>query len=245
VRSGERLASLLLIVLSAMPMASYAQMESGDDPLLRQVDMALEQVRKDPQLKEKETVRVPAWVKSADDEERETEDGPVLRALRAMLDFLTGAGRWLFLALVLILFAVLVLVVIQQLRGRSRWGASVADALPTHVRDLDVRPESLPAEIGRAAWALWERGEGRQALGLLYRGLLSRMVYSHGIPIRDSSTEGDCRALSATYLPDSQRRLAGELIEQWQRTTYGGRPPDADAVRGLCDAFDRELPAHG
>ena len=47
---------------------------------------------------------------------------------------------------------------------------------PTHVRDLDIRPETLPADIGAAARQLWERGEQRAALALLYRGMLSRLV---------------------------------------------------------------------
>ena len=68
---------------------------------------------------------------------------------------------------------------------------------PTHVRDLDIRPESLPDDIGAAARALWDRGEHRAALALLYRGLLSRLAHVHRLPIRDSSTEGDCLALAA------------------------------------------------
>ena len=44
--------------------------------------------------------------------------------------------------------------------------------LPSHVRDLDIRPESLPDDIAGAARALWQRGEHRAALSLLYRGEL-------------------------------------------------------------------------
>ena len=47
-------------------------------------------------------------------------------------------------------------------------------------------PRSLPADIGAAARALWDRGERRAALALLYRGLLSRLVHVHRLPIRDS-----------------------------------------------------------
>ena len=55
----------------------------------------------------------------------------------------------------------------------------------------------LPDDIGAAARALWDRGEQRAALALLYRGMLSRLAHVHRVPIRDSSTEGDCLALAA------------------------------------------------
>src|SRR4029079_6929748 len=73
---------------------------------------------------------------------------------------------------------------------------------PTHVRDLDIRPESPTDDIGAAARQLWDRGEQRAALALLYRGMLSRLAHVHRVPIRDSSTEGDCVELASAQLPE-------------------------------------------
>jgi Domain of unknown function (DUF4129) len=114
--------------------------------------------------------------------------------------------------------------------------------LPTHVRDMDVRPESLPDDIGAVAWGMWERGDARAALSLLYRGLLSRMVYQYSVPVRGSSTEGDCRELSVKHLPDRQGQFAAQLILLWQRAIYGARTPTVDQVRELCAGFDAALP---
>ena len=113
---------------------------------------------------------------------------------------------------------------------------------PTHVRDLDIRPESLPADIGAAARALWDRGEHRAALALLYRGMLSRLAHVHRVPIRDSSTEGDCLALAAQPSRGRARReYASRLVLVWQRFVYGGQDTQAATVHVLCDDFASAL----
>src|SRR6202012_5457640 len=108
---------------------------------------------------------------------------------------------------------------------------------PTHVRDLDIRPESLPDEIGGSALTMWERGEHRSALALLYRGLLSRLAHVHGVPIRDSSTEGDCVALAVTHLPATRSAYVVRLIRVWQRAVYGNIDPTSDEFNSLSAGF--------
>jgi len=113
-------------------------------------------------------------------------------------------------------------------------------AAPTHVQDLDIRPESLPASIGATARRLWDRGEHRAALALLYRGLLSRLAHAYGLPIRDSSTEGDCLALT-TGLGPPARDYAGRLIVLWQSAVYGHLEIETPLVHALCDEFSGAL----
>ena len=100
---------------------------------------------------------------------------------------------------------------------------------PSHVRELDIRPESLPDDIGAAALAVWERGEQRAALALLYRGLLSRLVHAHGVPIRASSTEGDCLALAQSRLAAGSAQYAARLVSVGhggvRRVVAGRRAP--------------------
>jgi hypothetical protein len=109
--------------------------------------------------------------------------------------------------------------------------------VPTHVRDLDIRPESLPVDIGAAARTLWSRGEHRAALALLYRGLLSRLAHVHQVPVKDSSTEGDCLALAVTHLTIDRSEYTSRLIRVWQRAVYGGVNAETSAVYALCDGF--------
>jgi hypothetical protein len=126
--------------------------------------------------------------------------------------------------------------------ARTRFATVDDDAFvaPTHVRDLDIRPESLPADIGAAARALWEHGDHRAALALLYRGMLSRLAHVHRVPIRDSSTEGDCVALAARQLPERSAYVV-HLVRAWQRLGYGHETVESETVYGLCDEFDSAL----
>ena len=112
---------------------------------------------------------------------------------------------------------------------------------PTHVRDLDIRPESLPADVGAAARRLWDQGAHRAALALLYRGVLSRLAHVHRVPIRDSTTEGDCMALAAQHVTAARHAYVVQLVTVWQRAVYGGRPAEQDDVYELCQAFSGAL----
>jgi len=112
---------------------------------------------------------------------------------------------------------------------------------PSHVRDLDIRHESLPADIGAAARTLWERGQARGALSLLYRGALSRLVHLHAVPIRASSTEEECVRLAARTLDRPDSDFLARLVQAWELTVYGSRLPDGAEVLALCAGFDAHL----
>ena len=96
---------------------------------------------------------------------------------------------------------------------------------------------AFPRTSARAARVLWDRGEHRAALALLYRGMLSRLAHVHRIPIRDSSTEGDCLALAASHLTEGRGEYASRLVRVWQRFVYGGQDTQAATVHVLCDDF--------
>ncbi|RYY66444.1 MAG: DUF4129 domain-containing protein [Comamonadaceae bacterium] len=117
------------------------------------------------------------------------------------------------------------------------------DALPSHVGTLDIRPESLPDDIGAAAASLWQRGQQRAALSLLYRGALSRLVHVQQVPIRAASTEGDCIALAERHLDAASQAFFMRLVSAWQLAAYGGRLPVTAGVLALCGEFEQQLPA--
>jgi hypothetical protein len=131
----------------------------------------------------------------------------------------------------------------RTLRDREKARAAGGLATPTHVQDLDIRPESLPDDIGAAARALWDRGERRAALALLYRGLLSRLAHVHSVPIRDSTTEGACVTLAAAHLSEERHEYVARLVRLWQRSVYGGQDADTAAVYSLCTGFTAALDA--
>jgi hypothetical protein len=136
----------------------------------------------------------------------------------------------------------LLVVYIARIVGKP--GAPISEeplVAPTHVRDLDIRPETFPPDIGAAARALWDAGDVRVALALLYRGMLSRLIHTHRVPIRDSSTELECLALAANHLTPRSSEFVAELIRVWQRFVYGGENVQAATVYMLCDDFGPAL----
>ncbi len=102
---------------------------------------------------------------------------------------------------------------------------------------LDVSPEALPADIVVAALAQWREGRAEEALRLLYRGALSRLVDRRQLPVEDSWTEGDCLRhlrLEANGSSPLVDYFTG-LTRTWLRTAYAERPPREDEMRELTD----------
>ncbi len=106
---------------------------------------------------------------------------------------------------------------------------------PRIIMGMDIGRDSLPADIIAAARALWTQGKSRDALSLLYRGALSRLVEQLRLPIRDSDTEDDCllhvaRSGGATGVIDYFRQLT--LI--WMRAAYAGLDAVESEFEKLC-----------
>jgi hypothetical protein len=179
------------------------------------------------------------------DDSKKPDPSPGMPWLRDLARWLSEGGRALVWLLGLVAVATLI---VASRRWWSVHGQALVAAstrLPSHVRELDIRPESLPAEIGAAVRAAWLAGEHRAALSLLYRGALSRLAHGLAVPIEDSSTEGDCIRLAETTLGDERSAFAARLIGAWQLAVYGDRALPTPLVMSLCDDFDRLLPAGG
>lgn len=131
-------------------------------------------------------------------------------------------------------------------RWWRRWDARQAmgavDLPPSHVQALDIRPDSLPDDIGSAAADHWRRGEHRAALSLLYRGALSRLVHGHAVPIRASSTEQECLALARPRLEPAAADFVETLIRLWLASVYAGSTPREADVMSVCSGFATHLP---
>ena len=236
--SALRLA--LLAAAIALSAAVWAQAAPAGVPARAQVQAAVDRVSRDPDLPQK-VKESRLRLKARTPEPAKPDDGD-FKWLREFVRWLTEAGRllvWLAGAAA----AAIVLVSLRRwARARAAAAGFQAGALPSHVQSLDIRPESLPAEIGTAAAALWERGDHRAALSLLYRGALSRLVHEHGVPIRAASTEGECVTLAARRLEPAGSEFFARLVQAWQVAVYGARPPATGQALALCRDFDACLP---
>jgi hypothetical protein len=227
----------LLLVL-ACAAAGAAQSRGSAAVSEDDVSTAVEKLKSDPQLALTHEVRRLRWI---GDEEDTQETPGWVRWISDLARWLAEASRVFVWLLIASLVAVFGLYVIRFVRSFEKRARGARPATPTHVHNLDIRPESLPDDIGAVAWALWEGGEHREAMALLYRGLLSRLVHVHAVPIRHSSTEGDSLALAEQHLPPERHAYIGRLIRTWQRAVYGGRDPQGAEMRLLCEQFAAAL----
>lgn len=249
---SEAAALLVSLALLAGPAPAAAAAEAASAPAQtvtrEQVNREVDALRQDPNLAGKRKEKTLRFKDRGDAKKKppdEKNDG-TWAWLRDFARWMTEAGR----VAVWVVAAVLVALLLVGLRHwmRVRAGAvkgGTAGPLPSHVRDLDIRPESLPERIGEAAAALWQKGEHRAALSLLYRGALSRLVHQHQVPIRAASTEGECLALAARRLAPERSAYFGRLVQAWQVAVYGARLPEDASVIALCREFDEQLRRSG
>ncbi|MFL6605516.1 MAG: DUF4129 domain-containing protein [Steroidobacteraceae bacterium] len=232
-KSPGLLAVVMLLSITAPPL--FAAGSSARAPDEAQIEAALAKVKADPNLATERTLRTLKWAGKSQ---------PQFNSPPAYLAWLIQFFRWfaqtarvLVWAAGALLAGLLAVYLVRLIRAREPTARISRATAPTHVQDLDIRPESLPDNIGAVARKLWDSGEHRAALSLLYRGVLSRLVHVHNVPIRASSTEGDCLRLSAPRLKEEQKNYVTLLIQVWQHAVYGGQEPEAASLYTLCDGF--------
>ncbi len=101
----------------------------------------------------------------------------------------------------------------------------VSPPAPSHVLNLDIREISLPDDIGLAAQQLWQQGKQREALALLYRASLSRLVHRHKLLVNKGSTEGDCLRRVKKLRVENVYDYFKRLTSAWQAMAYAHLPP--------------------
>jgi hypothetical protein len=156
------------------------------------------------------------------------------------------------------IFAVSVIVLLVALLGWVLWRnrntfkslrfARSADRRAPSARvvmGMNVSPDTLPLDVPAAAWVLWQGGRHQEALGLLYRGSISRVMELGRVEIQESDTEGDClrRVIQAgaAVHPDYFKGITGA----WVRMAYAGISPADIEVQALCGQWpfgERRLP---
>jgi hypothetical protein len=111
----------------------------------------------------------------------------------------------------------------------------------TEVAGLDIRASSLPADVAAAVCALWQAGERRGALALLYRATLARLVEDDGLQLHQGATEGDCLRLARRQLRPERYLAADAATTVWLAGAYGDRWPSNATVAALCAAWQAQF----
>ncbi|WP_404484652.1 DUF4129 domain-containing protein [Pseudomonas sp. HT11] len=109
----------------------------------------------------------------------------------------------------------------------------VTKPVPTQLFGLELGIDTLPDDIASTAEHLWPT-QPRQALSLLYRGLLSHLLHDYNMPLKTADTEG--QVLERVHQLQQPQLLvfSDELTRHWQNLAYGHRLPPLAAQQKLC-----------
>jgi hypothetical protein len=105
--------------------------------------------------------------------------------------------------------------------------------LPTQLFGLELSAETLPEDIATTAEQLWQT-QPREALGLLYRGLLSRLLHDFDLPLKSADTEGQVLERVRQLQQPQLLSFSDELTRHWQNLAYGHRLPPPPVQQQLC-----------
>src|SRR5262249_13701967 len=142
-----------LALASVLQTAAAAQPD-GHAPNRIEIARAVAIVKADPNLATEHKVRTLRWV---DETHPATHDsGGSLSWLFELVSWVAQSARLLMWVAIAVLIGLLATYLIRLFRLKQAAAKPVRITAPTHVQDLDIRPESLPDNIGTAARGLWD-----------------------------------------------------------------------------------------
>lgn len=116
----------------------------------------------------------------------------------------------------------------------------------THVSGLDIREESLPADIPAEVRRALASNNPREALSLLYRATLSRLLAMLPVDLHAGATESEClRALQAVDQAHVGVQLLARLTPMWISTAWAHRPPANDDIALLASDWQQQFGTRG
>ncbi|WP_443700972.1 DUF4129 domain-containing protein [Pseudomonas sp.] len=253
-RLRQRLSSvtplvLLVIGLILLPLGRPAM--ADDSPPIRQVtpqsaSQSIKALLDKPPFKNPETVtRYRFGDEKTNIKPKAHGDGKLPAWLQTLLDnFNSNTFKHLAQGLELLLWSLLAggvalliwryrewLHTFVSLRGPRK--PKLAKPVPTQLFGLELGAETLPADIASTAEQLWPT-HPREALGLLYRGLLSRLLHDFNLPLKNADTEGQVLERVQRLQQPQLQAFSDELTRHWQNLAYGHRLPPAVVQQQLC-----------
>lgn len=106
---------------------------------------------------------------------------------------------------------------------------------PRVVMGMNIHRDSLPEDIAGTARELWKTHGPHEALSLLYRGTLSRLVERQKLPIRNSDTEDDCLDHVRHAGEPQMTGYFSRLTRTWICEAYAGLTADESEFARLCN----------
>lgn len=241
-RRAAATAMLLLAVISlaALPVDSLAQ-DNEHDPGFSgywasdETDTAIEAVLARDELRTYEEIE--RWQRKDANEpepdEIELDSGSLgfFERIGRLFSFIVEFGLWILVgALLLLLYAT-----------RETWLPYLADIrqpAPERRRIIlstgEITAESLPDDIPAEVRRLWQQGQRRSALSLLFRASVFHAVDRYGVRLPSSATEGACVSAVSEQTGGSHAEYFRNVVTAWIWCAYGEREPAEESFLKLC-----------
>lgn len=183
-----------------------------------------------------DTEQAPGWLQRLlESLLRSDNAGHSLDNLTRVVEVLLWCALFALIAFALWRYRSWITLHVGRLRRPSR---TSRQAQPVQLFGLDLTPEQLPDDIAATVERLWA-DKPREALGLLYRALLSRLLHDRQLPLREAHTENEVLALTRQETPQLQAYVEA-VTGHWLALAYGHRLPADDTTAALCQRW-REL----
>lgn len=158
------------------------------------------------------------------------------------LDWLGSFGRLLgglteLLLWVLAIGLAVWLVYLSRFWDRGALPRSASRLPDYEVMGFRLDEQSLPDDVVAAANVLWTEHRPREAIALLYRGALTRLIQSFGCEFSRGDTETDCLVEVGSQTPERVSVCFKQLTRSWTRLAYGHKPIDVDSFQTLCNQW--------
>lgn len=190
--------------------------------------------------------------------EKEEKEDPELNPDMA---WLTGLVSFITMLIEAALWLVPVIVVFYLYRYREYWlnlmqGKAFKNDntdMPETLFGLDIRQESLPEDIEKAANLLWQESHHREAVSLLYRGALAALFKQYRFDLPAGATEHDCiRQLESSLarenvsINENTQSALNQRTDQFKKLThiwvsvaYAHRLPERDVFDEVCKNWNQ------
>lgn len=162
------------------------------------------------------------------DQPRDAKTPEWAQALADIIALIARWWLWIVAAFVLALVA-------WHHKAWMGWLADTAvdELAPSPETSAIEKPVPLPDDIPSAVRALWQRGEQRAALALLYQAAVQRLSDRLGTPLPPGATEGECLTRSRRLADRRYAGLFARIVQCWQAAAYARRLPETEMVEGL------------
>jgi len=237
---GAATLALLLALWAGLALPDTAQAASAQTSSADKA--AIEQILKSPDFREFEETR--SWKRKGEP----PEDKLDLPRPDTNFDFLAKLARVLAELLRILAWVAAIIVagwLLYQISQRLGWFRSTFRRerawRPDVLFGMDLRPESLPADIAAAARERLLASDLRGALSLLYRGALARLVHEHNLALREGDTEGDCVRRVGATAPAALASYFARLVDTWGLLAYARRSPEPTLVERLVGEWEQHF----